>query len=303
MEEIKELICNIRNKQVMLDSDLAQMYQIETKNLNRAVKRNIQRFPLDFCFQLTEEEYTNLRCQSGTSKLIDNNTKQGGRRYLPYAFTEQGIAMLSGVLHTDMAVSVSITIMNAFVEMRKFITANHLLLERVSNIELKQSLHEIQANKQFKKILDFIETRSIPTEKLFFNGQIYDAHSLIVILVKSAKSSITLIDGYIDNTILDLLTKKSTKVKVILCTYKTTPIQKTDIEKFNAQYKNLEVMYTNIIHDRFIIIDNTDLYHIGASIKDLGKKCFGINKIEDPIWLQKLMGQVYSFGNMDFKIK
>ena len=258
---IEKMIYVIRDKQVMLDSDLAVLYQVETGALNRAVKRNISRFPEDFRFQLTKEEYQNLRCQTGISSSAQGENNYGGRRTLPYVFTEQGISMLASVLHSGVAIKVSIGIMRTFVEMRRFIANNALLFERISNVELKQ----LEYQKQTDEKLD----------------QIFDAFSLIVSLIQKAEKEIVLIDGYVDIGTLNLLTKKNENVTVVMYTLKRTKLSQEDVNNFNSQYPLLEVRYTKVFHDRFLILDKKNVYHIGASLKDAGKKCFGISLIED----------------------
>ena len=248
---IEKMIYVIRDKQVMLDSDLAILYQVETGALNRAVKRNISRFPEDFRFQLTKEEYQNLRCQTGISSFAQGENNYGGRRTLPYVFTEQGISMLASVLHSEVAIKVSIGIMRAFVEMRRFIANNALLFERISNVELKQ----LEYQKQTDEKLD----------------QIFDAFSLIVSLIQKAEKEIVLIDGYVDIGTLNLLTKKNKNVTVVMYTLKRTKLSQEDVNNFNSQYPLLEVRYTKVFHDRFLILDKKNVYHIGASLKDAGK--------------------------------
>ena len=281
--KIENLIYVIRGKQVMIDSDLAMLYQVETSALNRAVKRNIKRFPEDFRFQLTEEEYDFLRCQFGISKADTENkvNGRGGRRYLPYVFTEQGISMLASVLHSEVAINVSIGIMRAFVEMRRFIASNSLLFERISSVELKQLEYQKQTDEKLEQIFEYISEHEESGQKVFFDGQIYDAFSLIVSLIKKAKKEITLIDGYVDVGTLNLLSKKNSDVAVTIYTQKQTKLTKADVKNFNAQYPILKVKYTKVFHDRFLILDRTTAYHIGASLKDAGKKCFGINLIQD----------------------
>ena len=280
--DIKSMIYVIRNKQVMLDSDLAMLYQVETRVFNQAVKRNIARFPDSFRFQISKDEYEALRSQIVTSKEEDaNGNKKGGRRYLPYVFTEQGIAMLSAVLRSDVAIQVSINIMNAFVEMRRFIANNALLFDRISSIELKQLEYQKQTDEKLEQIFEYISGHEEAGQKVFFDGQIYDAFSLIVSLIQKAEKEITLIDGYVDVGTLNLLSKKNENVSVTIYTQKRTRLTKKDVENFNAQYPALEVKYTKVFHDRFLILDRGTAYHVGASLKDAGKKCFGINLIQD----------------------
>lgn len=276
---IEKLIYVIRDKQVMIDSDLAMLYQVETGALNRAVKRNIKRFPDDFRFQLTVEEYENLKCQIGISSLNENG--YGGRRTLPYVFTEQGISMLASVLHSDIAINVSIGIMRAFVEMRRFIANNALLFERISNVELKQLEYQKQTDEKLEQIFEYISEHEEASQKIFFDGQIYDAFSLIVSLIQKAEKEITLIDGYVDVGTLNLLVKKNEGVSVTVYTHQRTRLSNIDVANFNAQYPALEVKYTSVFHDRFLILDGKTAYHIGASLKDAGKKTFGITLIND----------------------
>ena len=275
-EEIKNLIYTIRGKEVMLDSDVAMLYHYETKNVNKAMKRNIERFPEDFCFQLTDDEFKNLRFQFGTLDKKVNNGKVT-RKYLPYVYTEQGISMLAGVLKNDIAIQVSISIIRAFIEMRKFISSNSQIFERLTNVEYKLLEHD----RKFDEIFDNLLKKEEFKQKIFFEGQIYDAYSLVIDIIKRAKNKIIIIDNYIDDSILKILVKKNKNVEVVILTSKNSNISKLDIQKFNKEYPILKVAKTDKFHDRFIIIDNKELYHCGASIKDLGKKCFGINRIDD----------------------
>lgn len=293
-EEIKRLIYTIRGKQVMIDNDVARLYHYTTKNINKAVKRNIERFPEEFCFQLTENEFQTLRFQIGTSKQNEsqnlrfqietskqsseiNNNLRGGRRYLPYVFTEQGIAMLAGVLKNDIAVKVSLNIINSFIEMRKFIASNGQVFERLTNMEYKLLEHD----KKFDIVFDQLQKEENIKQKIFFEGQIYDAYSLIIDIIKKANRKITIIDNYIDDSILKMLAKKNKNVEVTILTSIKSNIQNIDIQKFNKEYPTLKVAKTDKFHDRFVLLDNTEMYHLGASIKDLGKKCFAISKVEN----------------------
>ncbi|OLR56690.1 DNA-binding protein [Hornefia porci] len=275
-KDIKSLIYVVRGQQVMLDSDLAMLYQVETKVFNQAVTRNIDRFPENFRFQLTKEEFDALRSQIATSN------GRGGRRYRPYMFTEQGIAMLSGVLRSDVAIQVSIRIMNTFVEMRRFIANNALLFEKVSNIELKQLEYQKSTDEKFDKVFQYIEDHAESEQKVFFDGQIYDAFSLITTIIQKAQKEIILIDGYVDVDTLNILAKKNTGVDVKIYTFASAQLTNRDAANFNAQYPTLTVKKTQVFHDRFIILDGKTAYHVGASIKDAGKKCFGISLMEDP---------------------
>lgn len=267
---ITDIIYTIRGKQVMLDSDLAALYQVETKYLNRQRSRNADRFPEDFCFQLTKEEYEILRCQIVTSK---NEEGSGGRRYMPYMFTEQGIAMLSSVLKSDVATKVSVNIMRAFVEMRKFVLSNREMLARLDRVELKQ----LETDKKLEEVFNYIASNTEVKQKIFFDGQIYDAFSFIVDLIGKAQSKLILIDNYVD---------------VLIATAGKGSLTTKDINKFNAQYQSLSVKTTTDFHDRFLIIDDKEGYFIGASIKDAGKKSFAITKMEDGNLVQDLINKV-----------
>jgi len=284
---IKNLIHVVRGEQVMLAGDLAMLYKVETRALNQAVKRNIARFPEMFRFQITEEEYENLKSQFVISSLEDEGA-HGGRRYLPYVFTEQGIAMLSAVLRSDVAIQMSIKIMNAFVQMRRFLTSNSLMFEKINEIEIRQIQDGIKVQqlekkteKRFEEVFDYIAEHKESNQKIFFDGQIYDAFRLLVELISRVEKKLILVDNYVDVETLNILAKKKTGVEVAIYTSKKTKLSKVDIENFNKQYPTMEVKYTEVFHDRFLILDGECAYHIGASIKDAGKKCFGINKIED----------------------
>ena len=276
-ENIKNLIYTIRGKQVMIDSDVAMLYHCETKYINRVVKRNIERFPEEFCFQLTEKEFQNLRCQFVTSSFEKQN--YGGRRYLPYVFTEQGIAMLSALLKSEIAVKVSINIMKAFIEMRKFIASNGQVFERLTNVEyklLEQNKRLTDHEKKFEKVFDELQ-KNKETEfkkQIFFNGQIYDAYSLIIDIIKTAKEKILIIDNYVDDTILKMLAKKNKDVEAVILTSEKSNISKLDIQKFNKEYFSLKVAKTDKFHDRFIVIDNKELYHCRCIIKRFRKEVF-----------------------------
>ena len=274
-KDIKSLIYVVRGQQVMMDSDLAMLYQVDTKVFNQAVSRNIKRFPENFRFQLTKEEFDALRSQVATSN------GRGGRRYRPYMFTEQGIAMLSGVLRSDVAIQVSIRIMNTFVEMRRFIANNALLFEKVSDIELKQLEYQKSTDEKFDKVFKYIEDHAESEQKIFFDGQIYDAFSLITSIIQKAQKEIILIDSYVDIDTLNILAKKNAGVDVKIYTYASAQLTNRDAANFNAQYPTLTVKKTQVFHDRFIILDGNTAYHIGASIKDAGNKCFGISLIND----------------------
>lgn len=260
----------------MLDSDVAMLYHYETKNINKSMKRNIERFPEDFCFRLTENEINSLRFQTGT---LNKNGRGQHSKYLPYVYTEQGISMLAGVLKNDIAIKVSLNIIRAFIEMRKFIVNNGQVFERLTNVEYKLLEHDKKFDEIFNELQKNEENKF--QQQIFYNGQIYDAYSLIVDIIKSAKNRVVIIDNYVDDSILKMLAKKENNVEVVILTSSNTNISKLDVTKFNKQYPTLKVATTNNFHDRLIVIDGTELYHCGASLKDLGKKCFAINKIED----------------------
>ena len=283
--EIQNLIYTIRGKQVMVDSDLATLYQVTTKRLNEQVRRNKNRFPSEFMFRLTAEEYEYLRSQNATSS---ENNAHGGRRYMPYVFTEQGIAMLSAVLKSDIAVEVSVKIMNSFVEMRNFLLSNREMFARLDRVELKQ----LETDKRLEKVFNYIATNTEVKQNIFFDGQIYDAFSFIVGLVKKAKKEIILIDNYVDVNTLNILCKKNKGVDVVITTAGKGSLSTKDITKFNAQYPKLSVKTNTDFHDRFLIVDKTEVYHIGASIKDAGKKSFGITRIEDKDLINSLLNKV-----------
>ncbi len=281
IEEVKieNLIYEVRGKQVMLDSDLARLYECKngTKEINQAVRNNPLKFPERFAFRITEDEYLSLKSKNLTSNL------KGGSRKGHTVFTEEGVAMLATILKSKVATIVSIKIMDTFVAMRKFINENKDIFRKINNIEIKM----LEYDENFEKIFNALDPKKIEKQKIFFNGEIYDAYSLIIELIKDAIKRIIIIDNYIDKSILDMLVYKKENVEVIIVTSKDY-LTKLDIDKFNKQYPNLKVKYSNIFHDRFMIIDDT-LYHVGASLKDLGKKCFAIGKIEDKEYLKKIV--------------
>jgi phage regulator Rha-like protein len=273
---IKNKIYNIRGKQVMLDRDLAELYGVETKQLNRVVKRNKKRFPEEFCFQLSKEEYktisTSLRCQFGTIE----NLRGRHVKYNPFAFTEQGVSMLSALLKSDTAIDISIKIIKAFVAMRHFLIKNAEVFMRLDKVERKQ----IEYDDNFNQIFNAIESKQLtPNQGIFYDGQVFDAYKFVCDLIKQASKSIILIDNFIDESVLVLLSKKKEDVKVTIYTYEVSEQLNLDIHKFNKQYGNMEIKEFKKSHDRFLIIDEKT-YHIGASLKDLGKKWFAFSKLE-----------------------
>ena len=276
---IRNLIYTVRDMQVMLDSDLAALYQVETKSLNRAAKRNEERFPEDFRFRLTRNELDQLRCQIGTLAGQAAETTVG-RTYLPYVYTEQGVAMLSGVLRSAVAVQTSVQIMRAFVEMRRFIAQNANLFEQIRSVELRQLEYQRTTDERFERVFDYMETHDAPKQKVFFDGQVYDAFELLVSLVQKAKHTIVLIDSYVDVGTLNILAKKRADVHASIWTHPHTRLTQHDVDTFNAQYPQLDVGRTTAFHDRFLILDDTEGYFVGASLKDAGKKSFAVSRIE-----------------------
>ena len=297
--EIRSKIFVIREQQVMLDRDLAELYGVETRRLNEQVKRNIERFPEEFCFQLTREEVENLKSQIATSSCEIEFVKSqfatsreinifagqdGGTRKLPYAFTEQGVAMLSGVLKSETAIRASIQIMKVFVEMRHFLATNAQVFQRLDFIEHRQitsEVHQKETDKKVDELFTLMDKYKIDeTQGIFFQGQIFDAYVKFESFLAQATKEIILIDNYVDLSVLERLSKKNKGVSVTIYTDPKTKITQQDIQKFNSQYPNLTLNYTSKMHDRFLIIDNTLLYHLGASLKDLGKKCFAFELLD-----------------------
>lgn len=273
--QVKHKIFTIRNKQVIIDSDLAELYEISTGALNQAVKRNISRFPKDFMFQLTKKERDEVITN------CDNLQNSKFSPKLPYVFTEQGVASLSGILKSDKAIEMNIQIMRAFVSMRRFIQKNAELFLRLDTVERKQLEYQLKSDKNFTKLFDAIENKDlVKTQGIFYDGQIFDAYKFISDLLKVARKSIILIDSYIDESVLILFTKINKEVSVKIYTRDITKQLKLDLEKYNQQYSFIEIKELKKCHDRFLIIDNKEIYHIGASIKDLGKKWFAISKLD-----------------------
>lgn len=269
----------LRDRQVIIDSDLAFLYEVETKYLNRVAHRHANRFPEDFRFQLDKDEYESLRCQIVTSN--ESQSGRGGRRYLPYAYTEQGVAMLSGLLNSQKAVQVSIGIMRAFVEMRRFISDHASLLERMATVEYRQLEYQQHTDEQFDRIFSFLDARALPSQKVFFKGEMFDAFVLLTRLVREAKHSITIVDGYVDDKTLNILSKKNAGVACRLLTYPSASLTAADVAVFESQHGPVRVSRGNDFHDRFMVIDDDIVYHIGASLKDAGKKTFAISLLKD----------------------
>lgn len=282
--KIASKIVVIRDVQVMIDRDLAELYGVETKALNQAVKRNAERFPDYFCFQLDKEESLELVTNCDRFNILKHSSSN------PYAFTEQGVAMLSAVLHSERAIKVSIEIMSAFVQMRHYLRHNMGLVGRLNTFETKVDTKLVEHDLKFKKIDEnfskiFNELDSNPKkakEGVFFKGQIFDAYAFFQDIIKTAKKEIILIDGYVDLSVLERLSVKKKNVLVKIYTHPKAELRQIDVDLFNQQYPTATMDYTKKMHDRFLIIDNKELYHIGASLKDLGKQCFAFEKMNDP---------------------
>ncbi len=283
IKTIESKILTIRNQQIMIDRDLAELYGVETKRLNEQVKRNIERFPEEFCFQLSDSEIESLRSQFATLKIQSEQTSQRGKhsKYRPYAFTEQGVAMLSAVLKTETAVRASIQIMKAFVAMRHFLQNNAQVFTEINSIKnqlIETNLHQKEADKQIAELFSLMDKYKVAdTQGIFFQGQIFDAYAKSHSFIAQAQNDIVLIDNYVDVSVLEMLATKKNGVAVTIYTSPKAKLTAQDIQNFNAQYPPLTVSYTDKMHDRFLIIDHKILYHIGASLKDLGKKCFAFD--------------------------
>ena len=277
--KVENMIYEIRGKQVMLDNDVAMLFGYETKYLNRQVQRNINRFPENYCFQLNEEEYNSLRCQIGTLK----QGKGQHKKYLPYVFTEYGITMLAGILKSDTAVEMSLKIVNTFITMRKYINNNLIEQTYINKLVIKDHERINLLEESFNKLEEKTKRNSI-----FFEGQIYDAYSLLIDILNTSTNKIIIIDNYAGKELLDILKDINKNITII-----SKNISNELIKKYLSQYQNINFIHTESFHDRFIIIDNQILYHCGSSFKDLGKKCFAISKIEDKKILDELIKAMY----------
>ena len=279
IEDVQSRIFTIRRVQVMTDRDLAKMYGVTTGRLNEQVKRNIDRFPERFMFQLNKVEFDNWM-----SQIAISNKEKMGIRKMPYVFTEQGVSMLSAVLRSETAIKVSIRIIDAFVEMRKFISQNASFFNRLSNLEQKQLETDIKllsTDTKIDEVLNALEANEItPKQNIFYNGQIFDAYTLIADIIRSAKKSIILIDNYIDDTVFKQLAKRNKNVTAVIYSKTTDKIVKQDLQKHNEQYPTIELKKLITAHDRFLIIDSKTVYHFGASLKDAGKKWFACSKLD-----------------------
>ena len=267
-QTIQNKICTIRGMQVMLDRDLAELYGVETRALKQAVKRNIERFPADFMLEATDEDINFMVSQS----VIPSKKHLGGAK--PFMFTEQGVANLSSVLTSPIAIEMNIKIIRAFVAVRKLFIQNIAMFERFERIEQRLSIYD----DNFNKLFDAIESKELkPKQGIFYEGQIFDAYAFVSELIKSAKKSIILIDNYVDETVLTMLSKNQ-EVQISIYTKTISKQFKLDLEKYNSQYKTLTLKEFDLSHDRFLLIDD-EIYHIGASLKDLGKKWFGFSNM------------------------
>ena len=276
--KIENMIYEIRGKKVMLDSDLAMLFGYETKQLNRQVLRNINRFPENYCFQITDTEYISLRCQNGTLK----NGRGEHRKYLPYVFTEYGITMLAGILKSELAIKMSLRIVDIFITMKNYINTSLIEQKYFNELTIKNTEDIKLLQESFDK-LNIKESNN----HIFYEGQIYDSYSLLIDILSKARKEIIIIDNYAGKKLFDIIKNINVNVKIY-----TENIDNISKEKYEKQYNNLEIINTNIFHDRFIIIDNKVLYHSGASFKDLGKKCFAITKMEDNNILKELLNKI-----------
>ena len=276
--KIENMIYEIRGKNVMLDSDLAMLFGYETKQLNRQVLRNINRFPENYCFQITDTEYISLRCQNGTLK----NGRGEHRKYLPYVFTEYGITMLAGILKSELAIKMSLRIVDIFITMKNYINTSLIEQKYFNELTIKNT----EDIKLLQESFDKLNTKE-SNNHIFYEGQIYDAYSLLIDILSKARKEIIIIDNYAGKKLFDIIKNINVKVKIY-----TENIDNISKEKYEKQYNNLEIINTNIFHDGFIIIDNKVLYHSGASFKDLGKKCFAITKMEDNNILKELLNKI-----------
>jgi hypothetical protein len=278
--DLQARIFTIRGIPVMLDFHLAELYKVETKRINEQVKRNEKRFPEHYMFQLSEQEWTDLVVHINQlgRVFLRSQIATAKRRTLPYAFTEQGVAMLSAVLNSEIAIAVSIQVIDAFVEMRHLLAGNVNINQGIDRIESRQ----LEAEKRFEFIINALETNKMPPSKgIFFDGQLFDAYVFVNKLIKGANNSVILLDNYVDETTLLILSKRNLNCKAIIYTQKINVQLQLDLAKHNLQYPSIEINELKNAHDRFLILDDKELYHIGASIKDLGKKWFAFSKMDD----------------------
>lgn len=274
-ENIRRQIYTVRDVQIMIDHDLAVLFGVETKAINQAAKRNLSRFPVEFRFQLTENEKNELVTSCDRFKSLKHSST------LPYVFTEQGVAMLSAVLRSRTAIEISISIINAFVAMRRFLVAHEPLLQRLDTLEKRQIGHEMVTDARFEQVFAALDAkRQQPEQGVFFDGQVFDAYRFVSDLLREAQKSIVLIDNYVDDSVLALLAKRQTGVSAIVLTRSISKTLALDLEKHNAQYPPVTIREFADSHDRFLILDGNVIYHLGASLKDLGKKWFAFAKMD-----------------------
>lgn len=287
LDTVKARIYTVRDRQVMLDKDIASLYEVIPIRLREQVQRNIERFPEDFMFQLTDAEVNSMVSQNA----IPSRKHLGGS--LPYVFTEQGVASLSGVLKSSKAAEVHVKIMRAFVEMRRFIQTNAQVFARLDSVERRQIALESETERNFEKVFQALEQgQELPRQGIFYDGQVYDAHVFVSDLIRSARKSLILIDNYVDDSVLTLLGKRAKGVTAHIYTKSVSKQLTLDLKKYNQQYPAISVETFTGAHDRFLIIDGTDIYHIGASLKDLGKKWFAFSKFEtDAVEMLNKLGQ------------
>ena len=283
-QPIQDKIYTIRGLQVILDRDLAEIYGVETKHINQAVKNNEDKFQEDFFFELTDDEFNNLRSNYLTANFSKTRVK-------PKVFTEQGVYMLATILKSKTAAQTTVLIIKTFASMRKFLLSNASIFQRLENVEKRQIGFEIKSNERFNKIFDAIEEKDAPQKQhIFYDGQIFDAYLFVSDLIKTAKSSIILIDNYIDETTLVLFTKREANVKATLYTKTISKQLELDLQKYNTQYLPIAIKKFDLSHDRFLIIDEKEVYHFGASLKDLGKKWFAVSKMDSQSF--EMMGRL-----------
>ena len=286
-KDIKDCIYDIHGVQVMLDIDVAYFYKIETKKLNQQMRRNIERFPEDFCFKLSYAELKSLKLQS---EIFAKGTY--ATKYNRYAYTEQGIMALSGVIKNDIAVQMSIKIVRTFISMRRFILENGETLLELAKLQNRQINFEIETNNRFDEVLKLIDKKDIPKQTTFFDGQYYDAYEFISNLIRHAKLSIIIIDSYLDNRVLTFLKNKNKDVEVYLYKSSKTKLDEDEINIFESEYGKISISIVETIHDRFLIVDRNECYSLGTSLNHAGKRTFAINKITDPDIINALLNKI-----------
>ena len=274
-KNIEECIYNIRGQQVMIDSDVAYFFGVTVSSLNRQMRRNANRFPSDFCFQLSDKETNDLRCQKGTTNFLSSK-----RRYNPYAYTEEGVIALSGVIKSETAAKMSVEIAKKFIQMRKFILENGDVLLALAKLQNRQIEFENETNKKFDEILKLISKADLPKQAIFCAGQFYDAYEYISSIIRKASSSIVLIDPYCDAKAFTFLKNKKESVKLTICSSHLSKLEKEEIEKFESQYGKINIKQLDDNHDRYLIVDSEECYQLGASLNYAGKKMFSIIKNE-----------------------